>query len=458
MTVFAGFAPPNSQSFLAQWMPNVSACLLGFALACALMFGLEVTFAAEIASVHAHSFIGQPLQAEVELAAMPADEAQNLRVKLAVPDTYRLGNIRRNPVLNSMRIQLQQQGQRKLILLQTSEPVLESYLHVYLEFNDGKNNSVRALTVWLEADPERPIAEYPQAPAADHPDGELALAETAHAALSASSTHSAPTAPTDRHRADAIEYKVSADAPYPIPSTTSNKPARHTTTPDTKYASNSNLQHRPVGSTPAASKQQCKPNRQEALRCELNAIENERIAAEIEVLDHKVGILRRVILAEEQPAAIEKSASVPTSSLAASATPINLKPKKLAQSAIPWRIIGISAAVFVAVALLSFLLLILKTKLQTRRKKTKAPTDKNAPKDEVAEQAHTGEENATEAPSKGKKFAFKPWLQHSLAKIRAPFGKLGQKLVQLPAKFKSILKFKRKQAASETEVKVEPDS
>ena len=354
--------------------------------------------AAEIGNIRVLSYIGQALKAEIELTAVTPEEAQSLQVKLALPDVYRLANIRRNSVLNNVRLQLRQQEQRFVVVMYSNQAILDSYLNIYLEFNDTKGHEVRALTLWLEADPNHPLPENTSnREELPHPDGDLA--ETAAPLAQASSPPPSPAATPLANTAQNIV--ANADTVMPRSRIYAPQPSLATPPPRSTIA-------------PAAIGNQCAGQvhklQQQAQRCQLLRVENERISDHLGILESKVDVLKRVILAEEAASAV---ASKPNA--VAAITPTPSKKTQPSAAAIPWKILAISAAVFVGVAILAFMLLTLRSKrlAQKKRKPIAKPTDTATPegstKDETAatpdEQLADGDAANTSPPPKLSKFA-----------------------------------------------------
>jgi hypothetical protein len=124
--------------------------LLLAALACAGV-GADAQ-AAELGEASVRSFIGQPLEADIELVALAPDE-QNLRVALASPDVYKGANIAMNPALNSLSMSVTRGGGRQFLHITSVRPIGADHLNLFLELTGGGRSAVRASTIWLNAAP-----------------------------------------------------------------------------------------------------------------------------------------------------------------------------------------------------------------------------------------------------------------------------------------------------------------
>lgn len=120
----------------------------------AVMSFLLPASAAEFGEASVSSYIGQPLVAEVEVIALSAEEQGALLVKPAMLDVYRGASIKFNPALSGLRWVVQRRGQRQFIRLSTERPVNATFLNLFLELGVKGDMSVRALTLWLEANPD----------------------------------------------------------------------------------------------------------------------------------------------------------------------------------------------------------------------------------------------------------------------------------------------------------------
>ncbi|MBI3229446.1 MAG: hypothetical protein HYZ45_04440, partial [Burkholderiales bacterium] len=323
MPYFAALSLPLPQPLLKQRLLRL---LLAYLLLACGLFQLDAR-AAEVGNIRVLSHIGQPLRAEIELAAVAPDEAANLQVKLALPDVYRLANIRRNPVLNNVRLQLQQQAGRYLVMVQSNQTMLESYLNMYLEFSDGKGHEVRAVTLWLEADPDHPSVEAAN-PSKEitHPDGDL------------SETAAIPPSPfavkvADSEKPLPLEHKAVPTAISEAELAGHAAPPRHLPKNAPRLA--------PQLATESIMHTSCGANvrklQQEANRCKLIEGENAKIAGKIDALEDKVGILKRVILAEDAPVA--RPVVVTEAATAPPPKPISAKKKSFFDT-FPWKILA----------------------------------------------------------------------------------------------------------------------
>ncbi len=114
--------------------------------------------AVEFGDTTVSSFIGQPLVAEVELTALTPEESAALQVKQAGRDVYRGANIQFNPVLSGLRWVVQHRDKRQFLRLSTEKPINATYLNMFFELGLKTDYAVRALTVWIEPNPNPNVA------------------------------------------------------------------------------------------------------------------------------------------------------------------------------------------------------------------------------------------------------------------------------------------------------------
>ncbi len=292
-----------------------------------LMLLLQPASAAEFGEVNVSSYIGQPLVAEVELLALTPEEQGALQVKPANLDVYRGANIKYQPVISGLRWVVQRRGQRQFIRLSTERPVRTPFLNLFLELGVKGDMSVRALTLWLEADPETVASAQSRLQEAQETDEAVSPAATVA---------------TER-AADQFEL-------------------------------------------PATQRPQCTGGE----RCAAVDRQNRRITRQITELEKNVGALRKVIVgaasipasAKAQPVSppsVDQSAAeIPAPEAASADTELFLKkeepiiPKKPVPKQTPWKLIAMIAAGVLALLLAGLL-------LYKRSRRGKKPASKNKP-------------------------------------------------------------------------------
>ncbi len=114
---------------------------------------LACAHAAELGDAAVHSYLGQPLVADIEITAM-ADPALPVRVHLASADVYRGANIAMPAVLSSLNMSTMRRDGRQFLHLTSLKPIEADHLNLFLDLTDGARRNVRAVTLWLAPDPQ----------------------------------------------------------------------------------------------------------------------------------------------------------------------------------------------------------------------------------------------------------------------------------------------------------------
>ena len=107
-------------------------------------------YAAGLGKLTVLSSLGQPLNAEIELTAVSADEAGGLVARLAPTDAFRLANIEFNPALQSLRFSVEQRNNRQYIKITSSQPLNEPFVDMLLELSWSSGRLVREYTFLLD--------------------------------------------------------------------------------------------------------------------------------------------------------------------------------------------------------------------------------------------------------------------------------------------------------------------
>jgi pilus assembly protein FimV len=109
------------------------------------------------------SALGEGLRAEIDVTSLTPDEASNLRVRVAPPDSYRIAGVDYNPVLPATTVTLQRRADGTPFLKITSDQsVQEPFVDVILEISWSSGRLLREYTLLF--DPPS-TARAPSAPA-----------------------------------------------------------------------------------------------------------------------------------------------------------------------------------------------------------------------------------------------------------------------------------------------------
>ncbi len=154
---------------------------LGKALAVALLLAPVLVHAAGLGRLTVNSNIGQPLNAEIDLVSVRADEGSGLAARLASPDAYQQANLQYNGALTGLKLSVEKRGNGQFFIKVTgSRPINEPFIDLLIELTGPGGRLLREYTALLDppgygqqaAVPEpaapvsRPIAAPAAAPAA----------------------------------------------------------------------------------------------------------------------------------------------------------------------------------------------------------------------------------------------------------------------------------------------------
>ena len=141
---------------------------LSGAAAATLMLAAPDAAALGLGRLSVQSALGESLQAEIEITSMSAEEAANLRIRVAPPEAYRSANVEYNAVLPGTRATLQRRPDgRQFVRLTSDRGVQEPFVDVILEISWATGRLVREYTLLFDPPTmARAPAPSPAVPAA----------------------------------------------------------------------------------------------------------------------------------------------------------------------------------------------------------------------------------------------------------------------------------------------------
>ena len=135
--------------------------LTGVATA-ALCLVAPAAWALGLGKLQVQSALGESLRAEIDITSLSPEEASNLRIRVAPPESYRAAGIDYNPVLPGTEVVLQRRADGRPYLRITSDRgVQEPFVDVILEITWASGRLVREYTLLL--DPPTATARAPAA-------------------------------------------------------------------------------------------------------------------------------------------------------------------------------------------------------------------------------------------------------------------------------------------------------
>ncbi len=158
-------------------------CRLKLSLLAASVSALSMgADAAGLGRITVLSGLGQPLRAEVEIAA-GSDEIQSLTARLASPDAFRQAGIDYSPSVTGLRMTVERRGNGAVVKLSSDKPINEPFVDMLVELNWSSGRLIREYTFLLDP-PDASAPRSIPAPIVAPPDAQInAAARRGEAAL-----------------------------------------------------------------------------------------------------------------------------------------------------------------------------------------------------------------------------------------------------------------------------------
>ncbi|SPA25611.1 conserved hypothetical protein with potential LysM domains [Cupriavidus taiwanensis] len=168
-----------------------------------LLLAQPAAYAAGFGQLRVQSNLGQPLQAEIDISGVTAEEAAGLSVKLAPPGAYAAAGLTYLPSIGNLRLELERRANGSYVArVRSSQPISEPFVDILVDMSWASGKVSRAYTFLLDPAGARassqtfspaPVvqAATPDAPAAPAP----AAAPPAPAQQAAPSAEAEPARP-----------------------------------------------------------------------------------------------------------------------------------------------------------------------------------------------------------------------------------------------------------------------
>lgn len=105
--------------------------------------------AAGLGRITVLSGLGQPLRAEVEIAAAP-EELQNMTARLASADAFRQAGVDYAPSVNGLRMSIERRGSGAVVKVSSDRPINEPFVDMLVELNWASGRLIREYTFLLD--------------------------------------------------------------------------------------------------------------------------------------------------------------------------------------------------------------------------------------------------------------------------------------------------------------------
>src|SRR5688572_3016049 len=118
--------------------------------AAALSLAAPSALAAGLGKITVLSTLGQPLLAEIEIVQLQPGEEDGLTARLPSADAFSAAGIEVNPVLNTVRFNIQRRNNRPLVRVTSQQPVNDPFLELLVELQWSGGRLVREYTFLLD--------------------------------------------------------------------------------------------------------------------------------------------------------------------------------------------------------------------------------------------------------------------------------------------------------------------
>lgn len=140
--------------------------LTAVALAALLALGGSNAQALSLGRITVQSALGEPLNAEIDIPELNADEASSLKVQVALPATFKSAGLDYSPVLTGLRMVLQKRPDgRSYLRLSSDQLVQEPFVDLILDAAWQSGRVVRNYTMLFDPPGLRPAPMAPPRPA-----------------------------------------------------------------------------------------------------------------------------------------------------------------------------------------------------------------------------------------------------------------------------------------------------
>jgi pilus assembly protein FimV len=119
--------------------------------AAALMIAAPAAWSLGLGRIQVQSALGEALRAEIDVTSMSPEEAANLRVRVAPPESYKAAGVDYNAVLPNTQVELLRRADgRPYLKLSSDRGVQEPFVDVILELNWSTGRLVREYTMLFD--------------------------------------------------------------------------------------------------------------------------------------------------------------------------------------------------------------------------------------------------------------------------------------------------------------------
>ncbi|WP_092135410.1 FimV/HubP family polar landmark protein [Cupriavidus sp. YR651] len=116
-----------------------------------LLLMQPAAYAAGFGQLRVQSNLGQPLQAEIDISGVSAEEADSLTVKLASPAAYARAGLTYLPAVSSVRLQVERRPNGSYVAsVKSNQPISEPFVDILVDMSWSSGKVTRAYTFLLD--------------------------------------------------------------------------------------------------------------------------------------------------------------------------------------------------------------------------------------------------------------------------------------------------------------------
>ncbi|WP_460483719.1 type IV pilus assembly protein FimV, partial [Cupriavidus yeoncheonensis] len=116
-----------------------------------LLLAQPAAYAAGFGQLRVQSNLGQPLQAEIDISGVSAEEAAGLSVKLASPAAYASAGLTYVPAVGSLRLEVERRPNGSYVAkVRSSQPISEPFVDILVDMSWSSGKVSRAYTFLLD--------------------------------------------------------------------------------------------------------------------------------------------------------------------------------------------------------------------------------------------------------------------------------------------------------------------
>ncbi|SOY47763.1 conserved hypothetical protein with potential LysM domains [Cupriavidus taiwanensis] len=116
-----------------------------------LLLAQPAAYAAGFGQLRVQSNLGQPLQAEIDISGVTAEEAAGLSVKLAPPGAYAAAGLTYLPAVGSLRLEVERRANGSYVArVRSSQPISEPFVDILVDMSWASGKVSRAYTFLLD--------------------------------------------------------------------------------------------------------------------------------------------------------------------------------------------------------------------------------------------------------------------------------------------------------------------